>query len=191
MHEKLKASAELADCQILVRPHPANAEIYPAIVSDEIKVWPEGGALPETGEDFGMMRASFVHSIASLGINTSAMIDSVLADVPTFTIKLKQYKNTQSSAVHFRYLEESRAMYLCNNLGEFMGTLQKVQSGADTKAGKRKKFATAFARPNGLGRPAGDVVGEVALKLASAYRSRSEAKAPKTAKSSPVRAAAN
>ena len=175
VHEKLKASPELANCQILVRPHPANAEIYPAIVSDEIKVWPEGGALPETGEDFGMMRASFAHSIASLGINTSAMIDSVLADVPTFTIRVKQYKNTQSSAVHFRYLEESRAMYLCNNLSEFVGTLQKVQSGQDAKAGKRKKFAVAFARPSGLGRAAGDVVGEIALKLASAYRSRSEA----------------
>lgn len=189
VYAKLKANEALADCQILVRPHPANAEIYPAIVSDEIKVWPEGGALPETGEDFGMMRASFAHCIGSLGINTSAMIDSVLADVPTFTVRVKQYKNTQSSAVHFQYLEESRAMYLCNTLRDFIGGLQKVRAGQDDKAGKRKKFAVAFARPNGLGRTAGDVVAEAALKLARAQRAKSEGAGQKADATSPAKAA--
>lgn len=161
----------LAACQVLVRPHPANAKIYEKLSGVEgLRVFPEGGALPETREDFAQMRDSFFHADAALGINTSGMIDAVLAGLPTFSVRIERYAATQSDSKHFRYLEEDDALYLEDDLTAFCGTLSRLFKGEDAKADNRRAFAQKFARPQGLERSAGDVVAEGVLELARARR---------------------
>ncbi|HEY5412045.1 MAG TPA: hypothetical protein VIJ94_15090, partial [Caulobacteraceae bacterium] len=96
---------ELRGCQLLIRPHPANARIYEGLSGEGVCVFPKGGELPETRDGFGQMRASFLHAEAAIGINTSGMIDAVLAGLPTFSMRIARYAHTQSEAKHFRYLE--------------------------------------------------------------------------------------
>lgn len=161
---------DLRGCQVLVRPHPANARIYEGLTGENVKVFPEGGALPETRESFAQMRDSFFHADAALGINTSGMIDAVLADVPTFSVRLEQYAATQSDSLHFRYLEKDGALYLEDDLRGFFTTLRRLFRGEDPKAENRRTFAREFARPQGLERSAGEVVAETALELALSPR---------------------
>lgn len=159
---------KLRGCQLLVRPHPANAKIYEKLAGEGLRVYPEGGALPETREDFAQMRDSFFHADAALGINTSGMIDAVLAGLPTFSVRLERYAATQSDSQHFRYLEADDALYLCEDLTGFCGTLSKLFKGEDPKVENRRAFARKFARPQGLERSAGDVVADGVLELARA-----------------------
>ena len=112
------------------------------------------------------LRASFAHAIAAIGVNTSGMIDSVLADRPTFTVRLAEYSATQTDSVHFGYLMEGDALQLCDSLEDFVASLARLEAGEDSKAASRRRFAQAFARPQGLERSAGDVIAEGVLKLA-------------------------
>ncbi len=161
---------DLAGFQILVRPHPANAAIYKRLIEAGICVFPQDGALPETRQDFADMRNTFLHASAALGINTSGMIDAVLADLPTFSVRLEQYAQTQADSKHFRYLEDGDALYLTDSLEGFAQTLARTARGEDPKAGSRQAFAKRFARPRGLDRSAGDVIAEAVLKMARPYR---------------------
>jgi hypothetical protein len=129
-------------------------------------VWPENGALPAAPEELARMRDSFLHADAALGINTSGMIDSVLAGLPTFTVRLEEYSKTQAETLHFRYLEEADAMSSVATLEEFAAAFTALLSGDDRKREQRRLFAQRFARPLGLNRPAGDVIAEAIIDLA-------------------------
>ena len=158
---------ELRGCQLLVRPHPANAKIYEGLSGEGVCVFPRNGELPETREGFGQMRASFHHAEAAIGINTSGMVDAVLAGLPTFSVRLPRYAQTQADAVHFRYLEQDDALYLSDDLTGFCETLIRVFGGDDPKAEGRQAFARKFARPRGLERAAGDIIAEGVLAMAA------------------------
>lgn len=167
---RASADARLRDMQILVRPHPANADIYEALSAPGVRVWPEAGALPETRQGFADMRNSFAHADAAVGINTSGMIDAVLAGLPTFSVRIPKYAQTQSDSKHFRYLEAGEALYLTDDLAAFEATLAACLNGDDPRLQRRRDFARDFARPQGLERPAGDVVAEGVLALAGRGR---------------------
>lgn len=172
VHDRLKQSDDpwLRSMQILVRPHPANADIYDKLDAVDAKVWPRNGALPETAEGFADMRDSFKNAIATLGINTSGMIDSVLADLPTFTVRLTRYDQTQANSKHFKYLADAEAMNLCKDMKTFWEQFAAIGRGVDPKKPQRQQFARDFARPKSLERPAGDVIAEEALQMAKVRR---------------------
>jgi hypothetical protein len=162
----------LRDCQILLRPHPANADIYAALDGDGLRVWPKDGALPETRAQFLDMRNSFHHADAAVGINTSGMIDAVLAGLPTFSILLERYAHTQADSKHFQYLQQGDALYVTEDEQGFVSGLAGVFKGEDPKAEARRAFSQMFARPQGLERSAGDVIAEQVLAMAAAKRAR-------------------
>jgi hypothetical protein len=165
----LDASADpaLRECQLLVRPHFGNPKGYDRLPRDRLVVWPEAGALPERQDDLQDMQNSFFHADATLCINSSAMIISILLGLPTFSVRIPKYSETQANSVHFRHLEELGAMHYCENLDAFVEGLSSVWKGRDDKVEARREFARRFARPHGLGRPAGDVVAEIALATAA------------------------
>ncbi len=167
VHDRLKLAADpvLRSYQILIRPHPANAEVFKKIAATDVHIWPRGGELPDTREGFAAMRNSFHHAKAVLGINTSGMIDAVLADRPTYSVKLSRYDQTQAGSKHFKYLEDAGALYLLNDLAELWSALIGIERGEDPKRAERRAFAQSFARPVDLQRPAGDVVAQEALAM--------------------------
>lgn len=156
-------SALASPVQLLVRPHPANAAIYAG--APDLCVWPKAGALPETAEALAGMRAAFRHCVAAAGVNTSAMIDSVLADVPTFSVLLPRYAETQSEALHFRHLRASDAIHIASDMEAFIAAFERLSGGVDERTQGRLRFARDFARPHGLEKPAGALAAEEALKL--------------------------
>lgn len=157
-------SARARPVQLLVRPHPANAGIYASM--PDVRVWPKAGALPETAAALADMRAAFAHCVGAVGVNTSAMIDAVLADIPTFSVLLPRYAETQSEAVHFRHLRAAGALEIVPDMAAFMTAIECLSAGQDERAQGRARFAENFARPHGLNKSAGVLAAEEALKLA-------------------------
>lgn len=166
-HLENSQSERLQETQVLVRPHPANADVYSRISRPDIRVWPERGALPSSAEEFTHMRNTFLHANAAVGINTSAMIDSILAGLPTFSVRLDHYVDTQANTPHFRYLEETDALCCVSSLPHFSEELRTLLDGRDARVKERRDFAQRFARPRGLDRPAGDVIAEAIIGLAT------------------------
>lgn len=158
------ADPQLARAQILIRPHPANTKIYARLEEKGFLVSPRDGALPETQASFDDMRETFYHADAALSINTSAMVDAVLADLPVFSVKIDRYDATQSNSRHFRQLVDAGAICVSPNLYAFQRELATAFAGADQLAGKRRAFVESFARPCGRDRAAGDVIAAAILE---------------------------
>lgn len=152
--------------QLLLRPHPSNATILGEMVRPGLTVWPKTGGFPETSDKFDDLRASCAFATAAIGINTSGMIDAVLAGRPTFSVTLPQYVDTQGDALHFRYLADSGALYLADDIAAFLDQFSTLLRGEDSKVAEREHFARTFARPQGLDRSAGEVIAEAVFKLA-------------------------
>lgn len=169
---RLAASVDqnTARAQILIRPHPANAKIYSRLEDMGMRVWPRDGALPETREQFSLMRETFQHADAALGVNTSGMVDAVLADLPVFTVRIKRYADTQTNSRHFRQMTAARALYLMEDISSFCEGLSALFAGRDPAAPRRRAFAEAFARPCGANRAAGDVIADALVRRARERR---------------------
>lgn len=176
--EALEAALKAADdpgvraLQILIRPHPANAKIYAPLAARGLRVWPEHGSLPDTAAALADLRNSFHHAVAAVGINTSGMIDAVLADLPTFSVRIGRYDATQADTPHFELLSEGGAIGTMDSLAELTGALAEVLAGADSAGPRRRDFARRFARPLGADQSAGEAVAQGVLDLAPARKRR-------------------
>jgi hypothetical protein len=168
IRDALDASQDpvVRDCQLLVRPHFANHANYQRLSRPNLVVWPKAGALPERRTDMRDMQSSLYHAAAAVGINSSAMIISVLVGLPTFSVHLPQYWQTQSDSTHFQNLVSFDAIDYLADINELGARLAEVLRGNDSKKNQRLDFARRFARPMGLERSAGDVVAEAVLAMA-------------------------
>ena len=172
LERELKAAEDprLRDLQILIRPHPAHAKIYESLAGRGMRVWPPHGSLPDTPAAMADLRSSFRHAVAAVGINTSGMIDSVLADLPTFSVRIGRYAATQADAPHFQLLNAGGAIRTAGSLAELITALAGLLSGHDPAAPRRRDFARRFARPLGDDRRAGEAVAQGILDLARTRR---------------------
>lgn len=159
-----------AETQLLIRPHPANAKIYGRLEEKGFCIFPHNGALPETREEFTQMRETFHHADAAVGVNTSGMVDAVLADLAVFTVRIPRYANTQNNSRHFRQMTGAGAIYVKEDISSFCEGLLEVFSGNDAGASNRRAFAHSFARPCGPERSAGDVIAETIIRRAKERR---------------------
>jgi hypothetical protein len=148
--EKLKErnSACISKIKILVRPHPANFDIYNMIKSNDILVYPEKGSLPEFDDQESDIVNSMKHAELVVGLNTSAFIDSIIMDKPTFSIAIDEYIQTQSGAQHFQQLVNEDVIYLVSTFDGLIDGIERVMLGEDPKKSLRHDFVKTFIWPN-------------------------------------------
>jgi glycosyltransferase involved in cell wall biosynthesis len=156
--------------QVLVRPHPANAQVYEKIADANVVVWRTDGTLPDTDEAHAVFRAAFEHARVIMGINTSAMIDAVLSNRPCATIRVERYAATQSAAEHFRMMVDFGAITVLDGIPDLVPLVDRLRRGEDPTIEQRRAFVAAFARPGGIARSAGDRVAERVVQLALNHR---------------------
>ena len=155
---------KVSSAQLLVRPHPANAKNYLRLDGLEgLAVWPKTGTLPESDEAQLDFVNSALHAVASMGINTSGMIDTIILGRPCIALVVDQYAKTQNEAVHFGHLYRSGAMDIAKGSAACVHAMASLLSGIDTKSAERAAFVKAFVRPWGLQHAAGDL-GAMALE---------------------------
>lgn len=141
--------------QILARPHPSNAAAFKGLPSEVARVWPSEGQLPFFEEDFQDLRDSFRYSVAAIGLNTSAMVDALIADRPCVCLLLPAHDITQSQALHFRELLDSGALFVEPSVEEGVRCVEELLTGHDRLAGHRKDFVKDLLWPRSEDKTAG------------------------------------
>jgi hypothetical protein len=157
--------SKIANSQLLVRPHPSNAEIYSRLEGlNGLVVWPKKGTLPESDEAQSDFVNSVQHAVAAIGINTSGMIDNLILSRPCIALEVDRYAKTQNEAVHFGHLYQSGAMDIAKGSADCVKIMLNLLAGIDIKFSERESFVKAFVRPYGIQYAAGDL-GAIALEL--------------------------
>jgi hypothetical protein len=150
------------DINIMVRPHPANYKVYEKVSLPNVKIWPQVGDLPDTSDKLRDFYNSLYFSVCAVGINTSGMIDSVIADAPTVGIIMSEYEKTQKLALHFQHLLKKDVLYFADRPQGCGEVIRGILNGVDEKTVRRKEFVHDFIRPCGLdvsaGRRAADII---------------------------------
>ena len=165
--KELSKSSTLDKASIMVRPHPANARPFAELAQSDqrVVVWPPGGQLPESDGMQADFQNSVQHASAIVGINTSAMIDTLALGRPCVAIITQQYENTQMRAQHFQHLFDSGALNVARSMGAAVTQLEAVASGHDDHAEARLAFLSKFLRPQGMDINAGELVAAAVTEL--------------------------
>jgi hypothetical protein len=153
--------AELRRAALLIRPHPQNAEQWqefePASY-EAVGIWPRAGANPVDREARSDYYDSMYHSVAVVGINTSALIESGIVGRPVYTVLTDEFAGQQEGTLHFQHLKNVNGglLTVASSLEEHCRQLSEAvrrQGGADPRS---RAFIEAFVRPHGLSEPAAD-----------------------------------
>lgn len=149
---------KLRTAQMIIRPHPANCDIYNDIGEKDIIVLPKDGTLPNTADDLQLFSDSLQHTALALGINTSAMLEAIIVDKPVISVLAKEYQRTQELSQHFQHLLKSETLYLVENPELLASAITDILAGKDPLKEKRLNFVRSFIRPRGLDQSAGIII---------------------------------
>jgi hypothetical protein len=141
---------------VLVRPHPRNVRQWEdADFShfQDVVIYPRKGANPVDENSVNDFYDSMHHSVAAVGINTSAMIEAGILNKPVFTILAPDFNNTQEGTLHFHYLVQGGLLYISDSLDEHLDQLSKVLNGQSSYQERIRSFIESFVRPHGLDSP--------------------------------------
>jgi len=155
----------LKDAQIIFRPHPAHYKAYESLDIRGVTVSPKGGEMADTKNARGDFFNAMHHASAVLAVNTSGMIDAVIADKPVIVLMRGEYAQTQEQAEHFKAMMLEESFYITKTDTELLGVLKNILDGADDKKTARANFVRRFIRPRGIGLSAGECVREELEKV--------------------------
>jgi len=146
LHDKLSKSG----IQLIVRPHGANNNQFNSI-KNKIKIVPLNGELPDTVESKELMVATLKYSDLTVGINTTAMIDSVILNTPCISIVKKEYSFNQSDTQHFKKVQKEGIFIEAKNENEILRKIIEFNNNDNSILFKKmNNFVKEFCRPFGL-----------------------------------------
>jgi hypothetical protein len=159
---------------ILIRPHPQNAAQWADFdpsVFEGVGIWPRAGANPVDTDARADYYDSMFHSVAMVGINTSALIESGIVGRPVFTVLASEFAGQQEGTLHFKHLKSANGglLHVAASMDEHLAQLAPVVRG-EHDAAKSRAFVQAFVRPHGLDTPAAGKFVEVIEATAAAPR---------------------
>jgi hypothetical protein len=116
-----------------------------------VAIWPAHGEFPLAGEARQNYFDSIFHSVAVVGINTSAQIEAAIVGRPVYTILDDAYAETQAGTLHFRYLadDEFGHLHAAATLDEHAAQLERAVDG-EVPGDLNERFLRRFVRPFGL-----------------------------------------
>ena len=162
--------AQVRRLQLVFKSHPGgsprNTRALPRLTEAGVPIWPAARGRPDTSDAVDQFGDGLRHASAVIGINTSGMIDAILCDRPCLALIVKRYGPTQSQTTHFRTMQESKALLVTRSVRHAVHTLGRVLDGHDPTATARRRFATTYVRPRGIGAPAGEAAA-IATELAA------------------------
>jgi hypothetical protein len=162
--EALRAHPRLANVSVLVRPHPYNSEGWDESgleAPGQVAVWAHA-AYPVHEDARRAYFDSLYHSVAVVGINTSAMIEAAIVGRPVLTIETPRFADTQAATIHFRYLKSESGGFLqtARSYEEHFRQLDAVVNEAPFDPGCVEPFIRSFVRPRGLDRDCVPIVAD-------------------------------
>ncbi len=150
----------IREANILIRPHPQNAEQWRDVGFDDhrVAIHPRGGANPVDTDARAEYFDSMFHAVAVVGINTSAQIESGIVGRPVCAIQAEEFAGTQEGTLHFQHLKDVNGglLHLAPTLDAHLEQLSPILADPQTFAARSRAFVEAFVRPNGMAAPAAE-----------------------------------
>jgi hypothetical protein len=141
---------------VLVRPHPrgdSRGLDGPELRGPkDVAVWPPEGANPVDTDSRNDYFDSLFHSVAAVGINTSAQIEAGIVGRPVYSIRAAEYVTTQEGTLHFHYLlnENGGLLHMSPTLEEHARALSTALDRTPEDERRLREFVRGFVRPRGL-----------------------------------------
>ena len=156
-----KKRKDLSNISILARPHPANEKRFSEIDHPLIKTWIRGrDELPDSPESLNEFRRAINESICVIGINTTGMIDAVLAGKEVIALIPESYKDSNAyNATHFKQILNSDIFHQTNSIEQCLDILSKIIVKPIKTEVDSNKFINDFIRPRGINYSSGEVAG--------------------------------
>jgi hypothetical protein len=150
--------AELVRAGVLIRPYPEYAEQWRGaglMAGDSVAVWPPGGEYAITEEAKRNFYDSVYHSLAVVGVNTTAMIESAIIGKCVLSVSAEEFAESQNGTIHFNYMKQENGgfLFLARDMQEHLSHLQVILNGKESLRQQILRFVQSFARPMGLDRP--------------------------------------
>ena len=148
----------LKEMVILMRPHGSHQDVYRNLSHPKIKVWLRPERLPNSPESFSEFASGLFYSSCTVGLNTTGMVDALLADKPVVVLLVEEYSQTNAAqAIHFRYILNEDVYERAGSVREAASIVSRILNGEDNKRENRRKFVFKFVRPNGFEWSAGEL----------------------------------
>jgi hypothetical protein len=142
----------LARANVIVRPHHLNAGGWEAQSHADLPgavVFPAGGSDPVDEPSRADYFDTIAHADAVVGINTSALVESAIADTPALAYPAPEFRSRQEALPHFRHLVgEEGFVQASGSMGEHLEQLGAALGGRSSPSARRR-FVAAFLRPRG------------------------------------------
>lgn len=165
---ELRASGhpELAEANILVRPHPARFPEWEGVdpaSEPGVAFW---GSNPVDADSRADYFDSLHYSTAVVGLNTSAFIEGAIAGRPAYTILLPEYFENQEGTIHFHYLfdGENGLLHGARSFADHAAQLAAALRG-EADASRSSRFVGTFVRPHGVSQAATPLVVDTIERL--------------------------
>jgi hypothetical protein len=158
--DRIRHSSEcLRNAGVLVRPHPQNAGPWKTVdLSDlsNVTLWPKAGENPVNPSSRSDFYDSIHHSVAVVGVNTSAQIESAIVGRGVHTLLAPEFRDTQEGTLHFRHLQNVNGglLLVASDILEHVAQLEAAIADPAAAAERCRRFVEAFVRPHGLSEPA-------------------------------------
>ncbi|MDZ4296011.1 MAG: hypothetical protein U1A16_01420 [Patescibacteria group bacterium] len=150
----------LGRTQILLRPHPKNMKRYGTFSVPGVRTILRAPRFPDRPEEMQEFYDMCYYAVAAVGLNTSGMIDALLADKPVIAVMAEEYRVTQEQTKHFQHMLEGGALELATSPEEFCTIVARLLDGRDEKRENRAAFIKRFIRPRGRDTEVGEVVAQ-------------------------------
>jgi hypothetical protein len=168
----IRQDPRLADCGILVRPHPANEQPWDTLRLSEIAATAVWRQPPKIQADPALYDSLF-HCGAVAGLNTSAMIEAGILGKSVHTIETADFAGGQEQTLHFHYLlaRNGGLVEVASSLDEHCGQVADALRNPEPRRLRSLRFVESFVRPRGPDRPVAPIVADEVERVAAIRKS--------------------
>lgn len=145
---------------LVVRPHPVNAGPWASYERRGVVVDPRDGEQADTPAAWREYFSQLRGACCVFGLNTTAFLEAVVADVPCLTIVGEASRAAQDPTGHFRHLLAGQFLEVAPDVDGVAQRVARICAGADDRASERRAFAESFLRPHGIDLPASTVIAD-------------------------------
>jgi hypothetical protein len=148
-------SGPLAKINVIVRPHPLNADGWrgdPLGARAGVRVFPPLGEDPKGHAARQSYFDSIYHAAFVVGINTTALVESAIVGRRSFTLRSANFAQTQDGTLHFHQLRERNGgpLRVADSMQEHLSQLAEGLEATAEEREHLQRFVGRFVRPHGL-----------------------------------------
>lgn len=162
---EVRREPALAECSILIRPHPREQKQWKAFSPGGERV---AVAFPRAMNADQTLFSTLFHSAAVVGLNTSAQLEAGIVGRPVLTILASEFAGGQRGTLHFHYLLKEHGGFV-EVAADFDAHRRQLAAAVAGRYDQQaiREFIQRFVRPQGLDRAATPIMVDALEQLAA------------------------